>query len=159
MYEFLDYLALDVMNTPVTLDPQATLAEAERVLESRGFDALPVVDGNGQLLGLVGSLDLLAAFDFPEDTILPRFEEVMQRPVSDVMRRDVLTICPRTPLTRVLSKLVDTRHKSLPVVEDGRVVGIVARADLMLGLRRATSGKPPDQPASTSTPPPRVTRS
>ena len=89
------------------------------------------------------SLDLLRAFAFPEDTILPRFSEVMQRPVSGVMSRDAQTVCPRTPLTRVLQKIVDTRNKSFPVVDDDRVVGIVAREDLMLALRRAEEGWKP----------------
>jgi len=143
MYEFLDYQVQDVMNAPITIGPDATLAEAEELLEKRGFNALPVVDAAGRLQGLVTSLDLLKAFDFPEDVILPRFEQVMGRRVAEVMQRDVITVCPRTPLTRVLQKIVETRNKSFPVVDDERVVGIVAREDVMLGLRRGTAGVEP----------------
>ena len=143
MYEFLDYRVEDVMSRAVTVRPEATLAEVEALLEKNGFNSLPVVDAGERLLGIVTSLDLLRAFAFPEDTILPRFSDVMERPVSSVMSRDAQTVCPRTPLTRALAKLVDTRNKSFPVVDDDRVVGIVAREDVMLALRRAQEGWKP----------------
>ena len=143
MYEFLDYRAEDVMSRATVVRPEATLAEAEAILEKNGFNSLPVVDAGERLVGVVTSLDLLRAFAFSEDTILPRFSEVMQRPVSSVMSRDAQTVCPRTPLTRVLQKIVDTRNKSFPVVDDVRVVGIVAREDVMLALRRAEEGWKP----------------
>ena len=143
MYEFLDYRVEDVMSRAVTVGPDATLAEAGAILEKNGFNSLPVVDAGERLLGVVTSLDLLRAFAFPEDTILPRFSEVMQLPVSRVMSLDAQTVCPRTPLTRVLQKIVDTRNKSFPVVDDDRVVGIIAREDVMLALRRAEEGWKP----------------
>ena len=49
------------------------------------------------------------------------------------------TVHPDTPLTRVLEKLVSTRWKSLPVVQDGRVVGIVSREDVLQALRRVAA--------------------
>lgn len=143
MYEFLDYRVQDVMNRPVTVGPGATLADVELLLEKHGFNALPVVDEGERLVGLVTSLDLLRAFDFAEDTILPPYDRVMSRPVRDVMSRDVLTVCPRTPLQRVVEKLVHTRNKSFPVVEDERVVGVVAREDVMRALRQGSAGTPP----------------
>jgi CBS domain-containing protein len=141
MYEFLDYRVEDVMSRAVTVRAETTLAEAEALLEKQGFNSLPVVDAGERLVGVVTSLDLLRAFAFPEDTILPSFSDVMQRPVSSVMSRDAQSVCPRTPLTRVLQKIVDTRNKSFPVVDDDRVVGIIAREDLMLALRRAEEGR------------------
>jgi CBS domain-containing protein len=143
VYEFLDYCVEDVMSSPVTVSRQTTLGEVETLLEKHGFNALPVVEEGQRLVGFVTSLDLLKAFDFPDDVILPRFDEVMAKPVETVMQRDVLTVPPRTPLTRILSKIIKTRNKSFPVVDDGHVVGIVAREDVMLALRRGTSGQPP----------------
>lgn len=141
MYEFLDWTVQDVMSPPVTLGPDAPLSEAETLFEKHGFNAVPVVDEADRLLGIVTSLDLLRAFDFSEDAILPPYRDVMQRPVSSILTRDVLTVCPRTPLSRVLQKIVDTRNKSFPVVEGDRVLGVVAREDVMLGLRRGTEGR------------------
>lgn len=145
MYEFLDWQVRDVMSAPVVIRPETTLAEAEELLEEHGFNALPVVDPDSQaLLGLVTSLDLLAAFRFTEDSILPPYSEIMKRRVSGVMSRDVRTVRPRTPLTRVLEKLVDSRSKSFPVIDaDDRVVGVVAREDVMEALRRAEKGEKP----------------
>ena len=143
MYEFFDYRVEDVMSRPVTVLPTCSLGEVEVLLEKHGFNALPVVDENQCLVGFVTSLDLLKAFDFPDDVILPRFEEVMAAPVETVMRRDVFTVCPRTPLTRIVSKIVQSRNKSFPVVDEGHAVGIIAREDVMLALRRGTSGQRP----------------
>ncbi len=143
MYEFLDYQVQDVMNRPLMVTVDTTLAEVELLLEKHGYNALPVVDTAERLVGLVSSLDLLRAFSFPEDVILPPYEEIMVRGIEGVMTRDVLTVCPRTPLTRVLQKIIDTRNKSFPVVDDDRVVGMVAREDVMLALRRGTGGRKP----------------
>lgn len=143
MYEFLDYRVQDVMNRPLTVGPEASLADVEQLLEKHGYNALPVVDAGERLLGLVTSLDLLRAFDFAEDTILPPYEQVMQRRVEEVMTRDVLTVCPMTPLQRVVEKIVDTRNKSFPVLDGDRVVGVVAREDVMLALRQGVEGRRP----------------
>lgn len=143
MYEFLEWRAEDVMSEPLCVTSNTTLAEAEKLLEQHGFNALPVVDSEGRLEGIVTSLDLLRAFDFSEDAILPAYHKIMQRSVASAMSRDAQTVTPRTPLTRVLRKLVDSRSKSFPVVEDERVVGVVARADVMQALRRAESGEKP----------------
>src|SRR5512134_2395300 len=133
------------MSKPLCIAPATSLAEAERLLEQHGYNALPVVDARGALEGVVTSIDLLRAFDFNEDTILPDYEKVMQRWVESVMTRDALTVTPRAPLTRVLRKLVDTRNKSFPVVDDGRVVGVIAREDVMRALRKARGGETPAQ--------------
>ena len=138
MYEFLDYQVQDVMHRPLMVTADTTLAEVELLLEKHGYNALPVVDAAERLVGLVSSLDLLRAFSFPEDAILPPYEEIMVRGIEGVMTRDVLTVSPRTPLTRVLQKIIDTRNKSFPVVDDDRVVGMVACEDVMLALRLGT---------------------
>jgi CBS domain-containing protein len=67
--------------------------------------------------------------------------------VSSVMRRDLAVVQPRTPLTRVLEKMVDTRNKSFPVVDPHgeRLVGVVSREDVMRALRRATGGAAPGE--------------
>ena len=142
MYEFLDYRACDAMTRdPVTIGPEASLAEVEALLEQQDFNALPVVGPARELLGVVTKLDLLRAFRFTDQHMFPPYQEIMARPVREVMVTDLTTVTPRTPLTRVLETLVRMRTKSLPVVEDGAVVGVIAREDVLQALRRAVAGE------------------
>ena len=148
MYKFLEYRALDVMTREVsTVGPDTTLGQAQELFDEHEWNGLPVVGKDGALCGLVTALDLLRAFEFHEDYTFPPYEEIMGRPVWTVMTRDVGTVRPRTPLTRVLHKLVDTGRKSLPVVDDEHhVVGMVSREDVLRGLRRAVAGETPTEP-------------
>lgn len=140
MYEFLDYQVRDVMSEPVTLSADTSLAKTEELLEQRGFNGAPVVDAEGNMRGWVTSLDLLRAFDFPQDEILPSYEHVMRQSVESVMQRDILGVTPLAPLTRVLEKMADTRVRSFPVIDDGALVGVISRRDVMRALRRACDG-------------------
>jgi len=144
MYEFLDYQVRDVMSKPVTVEPDTTLAEVERTLEATGFNGLPIVSDRGELLGWVTSLDLLQAFRFTPDSILPHYDDIMSQPVSGVMSREPETIAPRMPLTRLLERMVTSRNKSFPVVDPGEgLVGVVSRDDVMRALRKAHAGYKP----------------
>jgi CBS domain-containing protein len=144
VYEFLTYQVRDVMSPPVVANVRATLADVEAILEKNRFNALPIVDDESRLMGIVTTLDLLRAFAFDDDSILPPYDEIMQRPVSGILSPDALTVPPRQSLTRTLEKMVKTRNKSFPVVdEDGRLVGVVAREDVMRALRRAAAGERP----------------
>ena len=91
-------------------------------------------------------LDLLKAFRFTPDRLFPPYPEIMRSAVAGVMRQEVETVAPRTPLPRALEKMVRTRNKSLPVVEDDCVVGILTRDDVMRALRRAVAGEKPHGP-------------
>ena len=145
MYEFLRYRVQHVMTRdPVTVAPGARLQDVEALLERHQFNALPIVDGGRRLVAIVTKLDLLKAFVFTPDSIVPPYRDIMRRPVEDVMTSDPLTVEPDLPLTRVLELMVTTRNKSFPVVEDGRLVGVVAREDVLGALRRAAAGIEPE---------------
>jgi CBS domain-containing protein len=144
MYEFLEYRARDVMTRePKTIEPSASLAQAEAIFERHDFNALPVVEPEGRLVGIFTKLDFLGAFAFKPASIIPQYEEVMRSRVGEQMSRELVTVAPDSPLTRVLQELVRTRNKSLPVVDDTRLVGIVAREDVLEALRRAAGGERP----------------
>jgi CBS domain-containing protein len=145
-YGFLAYRVHDVMSQPVTVPDHLSLREVEEVFEEHGFNALPVVDDAGKLVGLTTSLDLLRAFSFSLDTVIPPYAEAMRRPVRDVMTPVVSSVGPDTPLTRVLERLVDSGKKSFPVVDQGRLVGMVAREDIMRALRKADDRLRPGEP-------------
>jgi CBS domain-containing protein len=143
MYDFLVYQTRDVMTSdPTTLGPDGTLAEAEAIFEQHDWNGLPITDEDGALVGFLTKLDLLRAFEFDDEHVFPPYHEIMQTPVGRLMQREIHTVNPRTPLTRVLSRLLRTGFKSLPVLDaDDRLVGIVAREDVMRALRRAVSGE------------------
>jgi CBS domain-containing protein len=142
MYEFLDYRVCDAMTAqPTTIPSDTPLARIEEIFDRHQFNALPVVDAEGRLLGVVTKLDALKAFRFTPDHMFPPYEEIMATPASAIMTERVVTVSPRTPLTRVLETLVRTRSKSLPVVEDGKLVGVIAREDVLRSLKRAVAGE------------------
>jgi CBS domain-containing protein len=144
MYEFLEYQARHVMTRgPKTIEPSASLAQAEAIFEKHDFNALPVVEPDGRLVGIFTKLDFLGAFAFTPTSIIPRYEEVMRSQVGEKMSRELITVAPDSPLTRVLQELVRTRNKSLPVVDGTRLVGVVAREDVLRALRRAADGERP----------------
>lgn len=144
MHEFLQYRVRHVMTTTLeTIEPGASLSQAEAIFEQHDFNALPVVEPGGRLVGILTKLDLLAAFAFTPTSIIPQYEEVMRSPVEERMTRELVSVAPDLPLTRVLQVLLETRNKSLPVLDRGRLVGVVAREDVLRALRRAAAGEGP----------------
>ena len=144
MYEFLAYRVADVMSRELaTVGPETSLAEVETLLDERDVDAVPVLDPDGALLGIVTRLDVLRAYHFTPAAMVPRYDEIRRRAARTVMTLQPLAVEPELPLTRLLELLVATRVKSLPVVEARRLVGMVAREDVIGALRRAARGEPP----------------
>jgi len=144
MYEFLYYRVRDAMTAePVVISAQAPLRAVESLFEAHDFNGLPVVESGGRLVGMITKLDLLKAFTFTPESIIPPYETIMGQPAGRFMIPDPETVGPDLPLTRVLQKMIDTRFKSFPVVENDRLVGIVAREDIMRALRRAVAGEKP----------------
>jgi len=137
MYDFLSFTVGDYMTpNPVTISPQATLAEAQEQLERLGVNGLPVVDAGGAFVGIVTTMDVMRAFANPTSSLIPPYEEIMRRSVESAMTRKPITIAPEVPLSRVLGFLVQKGIRCLPVcTEDGKLVGIVSREDVLRGLR------------------------
>lgn len=137
MRGFIELTAADAMTQPVTtVAPDVTLAELEALFERYDYNSFPVVQDD-RLAGIVTKFDFLRAFIFTPETVVPHYAQLMQRRVGDIMRRQVATVAPDTPLTRVLQMMVDLSTKSFPVVSDGKVAGIVSREDVIRALRRA----------------------
>jgi len=138
MYEFLRYLVRDAMTRePIAISPQAKLREAEALFEIHDFNGVPVVDDQHHLLGILTKFDLLKAFRFDSHSLVPPYDEIMEQTIETVMTLDPASVEPQLPLSRLLQKLVEMRTKSLPVVAEGRLVGIISREDVLKALRRA----------------------
>lgn len=144
MDRFLEYVAGDVMtHRPIAIGSHATLAEAERIFERFGFNSLPVHDGEA-LLGVLSKLDLLRVLQPPAEGPLRSYESLMAQEVQSVMTRNPVTVEPRTPLTRVLEIMVESRYKSLPVVIGALLLGVVSREDVIRAVRRAAVDQGPE---------------
>ncbi len=137
LQRFIIMEAKEVMTGPtVTVTAQATLRELESLFETYGFNGSPVVE-DLHLVGMVTQFDFLKHFVFTPCSVFPQYDELMKRPVEQIMTREVCTVHPDTPLTRVLQMMVDTRDKSLPVVDlKNRLVGMISRGDIVRAFRR-----------------------
>jgi len=144
VYEFIYYRVKDVMTPdPVAVKPDAALSDVEAIFEEHDFNGLPVVDESHRLIGMITKLDLLKAFSFTEKSKIPLYDAIMAQKVSNVMTKEPRVVYLETPLTRVLQHMIETGHKSYPVVENDHVIGIVAREDIMRSLRQAAQGERP----------------
>ena len=152
--------AKDIMTTSVvTVSPDTTVPEIAKLLLERRISAVPVIGEAGQLLGMVSEGDLmrrseneterhrswwLGLLDAPEQTAFDYIKS-HGRHASDVMTRDIVTVGEDAMLEEIADQLEKHRIKRMPVLRDGKMLGIVSRADLLHGLvaRRAA-------PASTA---------
>ena len=134
-------LVHEVMSAPaITVSPQTFTRAALKMLDEYGITAMPVVDADGAIVGVVSEADLV------RDEILPDLRSHMipvsitdwgppQR-VGDVMSTHVLAVSSSTDLADAVDLMTSTVVKSLPVVDDGRVVGVVSRRDVVHLLAR-----------------------
>ena len=113
----------------VTVSPGASLSEAARLLKAHRIHHLPVVEGE-RLLGIVTDTDLRNA------TLRggPGEEGGASRTVGEVMTRNVVTLSPEDTIDDAMLILSRQRFGALPVVDGGRLVGIVAKTDVLSAL-------------------------
>jgi len=118
----------------VTVTPGATPEEAARLLKTHRIHHLPVVGEGGRLEGIVSDTDLRNAT--LDGTIGGPDGGDSGRPatVGEIMTRDVVTLSPGDTLDDAMLVLTHERIGALPVVEGGRLVGIVTKADILSAL-------------------------
>ncbi|MDB5565722.1 MAG: transcriptional regulator [Tardiphaga sp.] len=138
MYNFLEQAVAGSMTRQVkTVTRGLTMRELGGLFEKDDFNAYPVQDDQ-HVVGLVSKFDYLACFVFTPAHMVPHYEELMKRTVSDVMTAEFIYVSMETKLTRVLQLMVDHRIRSMPVIEaDQRLSGIISREDVMRALRRS----------------------
>lgn len=133
-------LVRDVMTAPaITVAARTSVKEGLRLLDRHRVTALPVVDGDGHLLGVVSEADLLrdAVREDDRTHMIPHEHHQSQsRRVEDVMTTLSLTVTPDSDLSDAVDVMTSTAVKSLPVVERDRVVGVVSRSDVVHLLAR-----------------------
>jgi CBS domain-containing protein len=138
--------ASDVMVSPViTTNPSCSVKEVARLLLERRISAVPVVDHQGKIVGIVSEGDLLHRSEAStqrhrswwlvgltaDETLAAEYVKAHARTVADVMTSKVITATPDTPLHEVAALLEENSVKRVPIVSKGQLVGIVSRANLI----------------------------
>jgi CBS domain-containing protein len=141
--------AKDVMTSPVvSVEPDASIWQAVRIMLQRHISGLPVIDQKGGLVGIVTEGDFLRRAETGTQRRRPRWLEYLIGPgrladeytrshgrkVSEIMTADPLTITEDTPLDGIVRLMEKHQIKRLPVVRDQQVVGMVSRANLVHAL-------------------------
>jgi len=156
--------ARDVMVAPViTVKPSTTVKEVAELFLEKRISAAPVIDSQEKLVGIVSEGDLLHRVEagterhrswwlegfIGNDTLAAEYVKAHGRKVSDVMTRKVITASPQTPLHEVATLMEKNAIKRVPILENGQLVGIVSRANLIQAV--ATARKLLDIPLSDTT--------
>jgi CBS domain-containing protein len=112
MHRFLEDTADQYMTRVVTtVTRQTTIRELEALFEKHDFNSLPVVE-DGKMLGIVTKFDFLRAFAFTTGQMVPHYDELMRRPLAEMMTEAVVHVEPAAPLTRVLQLMVSLKSRS-----------------------------------------------
>lgn len=149
-------LVRDVMKTEVTtVSPDMSLPDLERVFVRNRFGALPVLDRDHQLQGIVSRADVVRKFSLEQslaeltdgdfDAILGVEDDdsamdsigaevgrrLAKMHARDIMITEVITVGPDEPLAKAAAMMLERRIHRLPVLEDGRLIGVVSAFDFM----------------------------
>jgi len=144
----------DIMDPdPVTVRPDTPVEEVVRTLRQHELPGLPVVEEDGRCVGIVTEADLVLPDDEGDFHIphyinlfggtvflepLSRFEGRLRKAfasqAADMMTRDPDTVAPDTDVREAARLIHESGHNRLPVVEDGRLVGVVTRVDVLGAL-------------------------
>jgi CBS domain-containing protein len=148
----------DVMTTEiVTVGPESSFAEIVDRLLTHEISGLPVVDGTGRLMGIVTEADLISkdAYGQRRRRALGLLAEYFRgrdpqwvRKSAGLTARELMTTAPDTvtpdeDLVEAARRMLERHHKRLPVVVEGRIIGIVSRHDLLRFFRSPEAGQLP----------------
>ena len=130
---------------PITITPDVPVTDALSLMRERKIRRLPVLDSHSKLVGIVSDQDLLYASPSPVSSLSVWEMHYLlgKLKVEEVMTRKVITVTEDTPLEEAARIMADNKIGGLPVMRDGRLVGIVTETDLfktfleLLGARQS----------------------
>jgi CBS domain-containing protein len=141
--------AMDVMvRDVVTIKSDATVKEAIDLLTRHDISALPVIDDEGAVVGVLSESDLIRREELatekhrpwwleaitPAATLAAEFAKSHGQRVDEVMSTQVVSATPEAPLSEIATLLERHRINRVPIIQDGRLVGIVSRSNLIQAL-------------------------
>ncbi|MBI5112396.1 MAG: CBS domain-containing protein [Rhodovulum sp.] len=156
--------ASDIMATSVvTVTPDTPVQEVAALLLQHRISAVPVVDPDGRPIGIVSEGDLIRRAEagtgherswwlkllMGRDVLAAEYVKEHALRAGDVMTRELVTAAPDTPVAEIASLLERHRIKRVPIVRDGRLVGIVSRANLLHALATLRRPAPPSPVADS----------
>ena len=149
--------AKDIMTSdPVVVEQDWDIGKATAIMIERGFNGLPVTDDTGRLVGIICQSDIIAQqkklplpsfFTFLDGLISLRSMKSLEKEaqkiaattVADAMTPDPVNVAPDTGIETLAALMVDNSFHTLPVVENGKLVGVVGKEDV---LRTLANGAP-----------------
>jgi CBS domain-containing protein len=124
----------DLMTTnPTTCPPSATVVEAARVMKQEDVGSVPVVEGD-RIVGVVTDRDIVTR-------VVAEGGDTDSTTIGDIVSSDLVTVVPDTSIDEALGLMSEHQVRRLPVVEDGRLVGIVAVADIARAADEEKTGE------------------
>lgn len=144
----------EIMTSPaLTISSGANLREAIRFMLNRHVSGLPVVDAQGTLVGVISEGDLLRRAEIGTEKHRPKWLELLLGPgrgasdyvhshsrrLEDIMTRDPVTVDESASLEEVVSLMEKRGIKRVPVMREGKLAGIVTRADLLRAFMQASA--------------------
>ncbi len=140
----------------VTATPAMAVSQIAALFRLHQIRTIPVVDDNGMFQGLVTETDLVRTLhqrDTPADGVLQRLlrasREVAEPVAAEVMQRAIGTVSEETSLGILIDLLAKGEQQAVPVLEGGRLVGLVTRADLIAALAKAHQAQDPNDEEKT----------
>ena len=144
--------ARDIMTTNIhTVTAEMSIDDLARAFVEKKVSTLPVVDAAGTLVGIVSATDLIeqdkplhiptviAIFDMviyleSEKNFRDEVEKMTARTVGEICKRDVITCSPGTEVSAIAALMTGKKVHLLPVVEDGKLIGVVGRHDILRSM-------------------------
>ena len=148
--------AMDVMvRDVITVRPDTSVVQAARLLVENDISALPVIDDEGRMVGIISEADLMRREEIgtekhrpwwlesmtPATTLADEFAKSHGKCVADLMSRRIVSASEDTPLAEIAALLERHQIKRVPITKDGKVIGVVSRANLVQALA-SSKGKP-----------------
>jgi CBS domain-containing protein len=113
-------IARDIMTTKVcTTSPEASVQEVAQLLYQKRISGVPVVNVDGMIIGIITEADIISKAN----------REGLH--VADIMSHEIIAVSEETPVSEIATLLTERKIKRVPVLREGKLVGIVSRADIV----------------------------
>jgi len=137
----------------LTVSPDMSVKDVAKLLFEKEISGLPVVDAESRVIGMVTEKDLINmampkyleekgledfAYILDEGPFWKKVAEADRLKVKDIMRKEVLCVTEDMPVPEVARLMISKKVRRIPVLRDGKLVGIIARADIVKEISRQT---------------------